>query len=194
MLIDNDNTWVILATPNRGTLLANFYSSENPSESLRPIILLNHTNVTSINLSPSSPTTDADTPVTFSYTALDHLLASVNVPVEWTASNGTISQTGVFTPYSSGQHTISACFGIICSSQVVTVTPGARFCWLQLLKLLLLQPMNISKSTHMSLTKMEILFLDNPSLMFRVTVVWIHRLKVCSIRMQVAPKPFKSHG
>ncbi len=125
MLIDNDNTWIILATPNRGTLLANFYSSENPSESLRPIILLNHTNVTSINLSPSSPTTDADTPVTFSYTALDHLLASVNVPVEWTASNGTISQTGVFTPYSTGQHTISACFGIICSSQVVTVTPGA---------------------------------------------------------------------
>ena len=125
MLIDNDNAWIIIATPNRGTLLANFVSSENGLEDNRPKILLNHTNVTSIDLTPTAPSTDADTSVTFSYAAYDHLTMAINAPVVWSATNGSISQTGVFTPYAVGQHTISACFGIICSSEIVTVTPGA---------------------------------------------------------------------
>ena len=124
MLIDNDNAWIIIATPNRGTLLANFVSSENGLEDNRPQILLNHTNVTSIDLTPTAPTTDADTSVTFSYAAFDHLTMAINAPVLWSATNGSISQAGVFTPYASGQHTVSACFGIICSSEIVTVTPG----------------------------------------------------------------------
>jgi len=69
MLIDNNNAWIIIATPNRGTLLANFVSSENGFGANRPQILLNHTNVTSIDLTPTAPTTDADTSVTFSYGA-----------------------------------------------------------------------------------------------------------------------------
>ena len=125
MLIDNNNAWIILATPNRGTLLANFVSSENGLESNRPQILLNHTNVTSIDLTPTAPTTDADTSVTFSYVAFDHLVMPISAPVIWSASNGSISQTGVFTPYTSGQQTVSACFGIICKTEIVTVTPGA---------------------------------------------------------------------
>ena len=125
MLIDNNNAWIILATPNRGSLLANFMSSENGFESYRPQILLNHTNVTSINLSPTAPTTDADTSVTFSYVAYDHLTLPINAPILWSASNGSISQAGVFTPYASGQQTVTACFGIICTSEIVTVTPGA---------------------------------------------------------------------
>lgn len=125
MLIDNNNAWIIVATPNRGTLLANFASSENSFESNRPQILLNHTNVTSIDLTPTSPTTDADTSVTFSYVAFDHLSMAISAPVIWSASNGSISQAGVFTPYTSGQQTVSACFGIICKSEIVTVIPGA---------------------------------------------------------------------
>ena len=125
MLIDNNNAWILLATPNRGSLLANFMSSENGFESYRPQILLNHTNVTSINLSPTAPTTDADTSVTFSYVAYDHLTLPINAPILWSASNGSISQAGVFTPYASGQQTVTACFGIICTSEIVTVTPGA---------------------------------------------------------------------
>ena len=125
MLIDNDNSWLLIATPNRGTLLANFVSSENGFESHRPQILLNHTDVTSIDLTPTAPTTDADTSVTFSYVAYDYMTLPINAPVVWSASNGTISQTGVFTPHSTGQHTVSACFGIICKTEIVTVTPGA---------------------------------------------------------------------
>ena len=55
MLIDNNNAWIVLATPNRGALIANFVSSENSVESFRPQILLNHTNVTSIVLTPTAP-------------------------------------------------------------------------------------------------------------------------------------------
>jgi len=125
MLIDNNNAWIILATPNRGALLANFVSSENSLENFRPQILLNHTNVTSISLSPTASSTNADTPVTFSYTAADHLAVAINLPVLWSASNGSITPTGVFTPHSAGQQTVTACFGIICSTEIITVTPGA---------------------------------------------------------------------
>ena len=125
MLIDNNNAWIVLATPNRGALIANFVSSENSVESFRPQILLNHTNVTSIVLTPTAPTTDADTPVAFSYVARDHLTMPISAPVLWSASNGSITSTGVFTPYSVGQQTITACFGIICTTEIVTVTPGA---------------------------------------------------------------------
>jgi hypothetical protein len=81
--------------------------------------------VTSIDLSPTASTTDADTSVTFSYVAFDHLAMAINAPVIWSASNGSISQTGVFTPYSVGQQTVTACFGIICKTEIITVTPGA---------------------------------------------------------------------
>ena len=124
MLIDNDNSWILIGTPNRGTLLAHIVSSENSVESQRPQILLNHTNVTSIDLAPTAPTTDADTTLTFSNVVFDYLSLPINAPVVWSASNGSISQAGVFTPHAAGQHTVSACFGIICQTEIVTVTPG----------------------------------------------------------------------
>jgi hypothetical protein len=124
MLIDNDNAWIITATPNRGSLLGNFISSENNQDTLRPKILLNHTNVTSISVNPTAPTTDADTSISFSESSFDHMGMAINAPIVWSSSNGSISQTGVFTPHTVGQHTVSACFGIICSSETVTVTPG----------------------------------------------------------------------
>ena len=125
MLIDNDNAWIIIGTPNQGTLLANIYSSEHSEADYRPMILLNHTDVTTIDISPTAPTTDADSTVSFSSVVYDHLSMASGAPVVWSASNGSISQSGVFTPYATGQHTVSACFGIICSSETVTVTPGS---------------------------------------------------------------------
>lgn len=127
MLIDNDNAWIIIGTPNRGDMMANFIASESlvGQEANRPIILLNHTDVNSVDITPTAPTTSADNPISFSYVAYDHLSMPANAPVVWSASNGSISTTGVFTPYASGQHTVSACFGLVCSTEIVTVTPGA---------------------------------------------------------------------
>tara|TARA_B110000467_G_scaffold7684_1_gene6746 strand:- start:4829 stop:13990 length:9162 start_codon:yes stop_codon:yes gene_type:complete len=127
MLIDNDNAWLIIGTPNRGDMMGNFISSESPETlaDFRPIVLLNHTNVTTLDLTPTAPTTNADTPISFGSVSYDHLSMPISTPIVWSASNGTISSTGVFTPYATGQHTVSACFGIICATEIVTVTPGA---------------------------------------------------------------------
>ena len=127
MLIDNDNGWLIIGTPNRGDMMGNFISSESVETlaSFRPIVLLNHTNVTTVDMTPTAPTTSADTPISFGAVSYDHMSMPVSVPLVWSASNGSISSTGVFTPYASGQHTVSVCFGIICATEIVTVTPGA---------------------------------------------------------------------
>lgn len=127
MLIDNDNAWVIIGTPNRGDMMGNFIASESVETlaPLRPIIVLNHTDVTTVDLTPTAPSTTADTPVAFSYAAYNHLSMPVSAPIVWSATNGSISSTGVFTPYATGQHTISACFGLICATEIVAVSPGA---------------------------------------------------------------------
>lgn len=124
MLIDNDNQWIIIATPNAGDLTMNVYSSEYITSSLRPKIELNTTNVTSIDLSPTSPTVDADTTLSFSHQAYNHQTLQISAPVTWSSSDGSIDSFGLFTPQNVGVHTITACFGLICASEQVTVTPG----------------------------------------------------------------------
>ena len=123
MLIDNDNAWIIIGTPNRGDMMANFIASESlvGQAANRPMILLNHTDVNSVDITPTAPTTSADNPISFSYVAYDHLSMPVSAPIIWSASNGSISTTGVFTPYASGQHTVSACFGLVCSALICFV-------------------------------------------------------------------------
>ena len=127
MLIDNDNAWIIIATPNRGDMMANFVSSESNlmAGALRPVIQLNHTDVSTVDVSPTAPTTNADTSISFASAVYNHLSMPVNVPIVWSASNGSITSTGVFTPYATGQHSVSACFGLVCAVETVTVTPGS---------------------------------------------------------------------
>ena len=124
MLIDNDNQWIIIATPNAGDLTMNLFSSEYMTASLRPIIQLNTTNVSSITISPTTPTTDADTTYSFSHQAYNHQALQISAPVTWSSSDGSIDSFGLFTPRGVGTHTISACFGLICSSESIIVTPG----------------------------------------------------------------------
>ncbi len=124
MLIDNDNQWIIIATPNAGDLTVDLFSSEYMTASLRPIIQLNTTNVSSITISPTAPTTDADTTYSFSHQAYNHQALQISAPVTWSSSDGSIDSFGLFTPRGVGTHTITACFGLICSSESITVTPG----------------------------------------------------------------------
>ncbi len=124
MLIDNDNQWVIIATPNAGSFALDVYSSEYASSTHRPKIQLNTTNVSSISIAPTLPTTDADSTFSFSHQAYNHQLLQISAPVTWSSSDGSIDSFGLFTPRSVGTHTITACFGLICSSESITVTPG----------------------------------------------------------------------
>ena len=80
----------------------------------------------SVTISPTATTTNADTPVTFSASTFDYNSLVATVPIVWSASSGQIdASTGVYTPSSTGVHTITACFGVICADETVTVTPGA---------------------------------------------------------------------
>jgi hypothetical protein len=124
MLIDGDHAWIVIGTSPAGApAWVEFYSSES-SLNYRPTILINYTDVHSVSLSPSGSTTDADTSVQFSHILNDAVGGTIAEDVVWTASNGTINSTGVFTPDYTGIHTITACFGVICSSELITVTHG----------------------------------------------------------------------
>ncbi|MCS5532792.1 MAG: DNRLRE domain-containing protein [Candidatus Poseidoniaceae archaeon] len=125
MLIDNDNQWILIATPNAGDLTLDMYSSEYMTASMRPIIQLNTTNVSSITVSPTAPTTDADTTYSFSHQAYNHQALQISAPVTWSSSDGSMDSFGLFTPRGVGTHTITACFGLICTSESITVTPGS---------------------------------------------------------------------
>ncbi len=125
MLMDGDYGWVIIGSNYGGNpSFVKFYSSES-AQSFKPKISLNYTDVDDIMLSPMSQTTDADTVVQFSHMLQDALGANIAGDVEWSASNGVIDVDGNFTPELVGNHTITACFGVICRSTNIIVTPGA---------------------------------------------------------------------
>ena len=124
MLIDGDHAWIIIGTSPAGTPhSAVFYSSES-ALNYRPTILINYTDVQTVSISPSGSTTDADTPVQFSHILSNSLGGSIAGDVVWSSDSGTISMTGVFTPHDVGIHTVMACFGVICTTELITVTPG----------------------------------------------------------------------
>ena len=126
MTITSSHAWVIIASPNTGHAHASFYSSDANVLAYRPQILFNTTNITTLDISPTGAvSTDADTTVNFNSVAYDHQSMVQSPPVEWYASAGNIGSNGLFTPTTTGVHTVSACFGLVCGTQSVTVTPGA---------------------------------------------------------------------
>ena len=125
MYIDGVHEWVIIGTPTQGWMEADFADNSDATSSKRPLLLMNYTDIDSITISPTATTTDADSTVQFSASTFDYNSLVASVPVEWSASSGTIDSTGLFTPSAVGSHTITACFGVICQDEAVTVTPGA---------------------------------------------------------------------
>ena len=126
LFIDGTHGWVIIATVNQGWMTVEFADNSDSTSSTRPLMQMNYTDIDSVTISPTATTTDADTSVTFSASTFDYNSLVATVPIVWSASSGQIdASTGVYTPSTSGVHTISACFGVICADETVTVTPGA---------------------------------------------------------------------
>jgi len=126
LFIDGSHGWVIIATVNQGWMTVEFADNSDSTSGLRPLMQMNYTDIDSVTISPTATTTDADTPVTFSASTFDYNSLVATVPIVWSASSGQIdASTGVYTPSSTGVHTITACFGVICADETVTVTPGA---------------------------------------------------------------------
>jgi hypothetical protein len=126
LFIDGSHGWVIIATVNQGWMTVEFADNSDSASGLRPLMQMNYTDIDSVTISPTATTTNADTPVTFSASTFDYNSLVATVPIIWSASSGQIdASTGVYTPSSTGVHTITACFGVICADETVTVTPGA---------------------------------------------------------------------
>ena len=126
MTINNQQAWVIVASPNVGSAHASFHSSDSTDASYRPQILFNTTNISTLTLTPGGVvTTDADSSLNFNAVAYDHL------NMVWNGSRGLVCLLGkhrqqrLIHADRRSVHNISACFGIVCGTQSVTVTPGA---------------------------------------------------------------------
>ena len=126
LYIDGAHGWIIIATVNQGWMEVEFADNSDSNTNARPLLQMNYTDIDSVTISPTATTTDADTPVTFSASTFDYNSLVATVPIVWSASSGQIdASTGVYTPSATGVHTITACFGVICADETVTVTPGA---------------------------------------------------------------------
>ena len=126
MTISSQQAWVILGVANTGFAHAEFYSSEIPNQGLRPQVLFNTTNITTVDITPGGAvTTDADTTVVFSQVVFDHTSTQQTPPIVWSATAGSVGSNGLYTPSAAGTHQITACFGLVCGTQNITVTPGA---------------------------------------------------------------------
>ena len=84
------------------------------------------TNVASMTISPTSATLNAGQSQQFTATAKDSSGATVNVQPTWTATGGTVTNTGLFTAGSTaGSFTVTATVGTASASATVTViVPG----------------------------------------------------------------------
>ena len=140
MLVDDVKHYIILANPISLTTntdgFVNIYSSDaSTPANKRPMFKLKHTNVSTINISTTAQSFDADNQVTFDLSSTD-VYGNVMVDpvpqgaaIEWFTTTGSIvastASSAVLTPSLSGQHTISACYGIICDDYIVTIEAGA---------------------------------------------------------------------
>ena len=109
-----------------GQAYLNIAHSQDSNEDHRPVMLMNYTTVDSIAISPGlGTTTDADTPVQFSFSMYDANSQAIAGNVEWNAENGSISSAGMYIPHTVGIWDVSACFGLRCEIIQIQVTPGA---------------------------------------------------------------------
>ncbi len=119
---------VLIGTPQpvpSGTpqFIANIVSSESTNLANRPYLEFDYTSVFNISLTGPA-TTDADTSQQFSATLLDVDNNAVAGMVEWDCTDGSIDSNGLFTPDSTGNATISARFGRVIVTHVISVSPG----------------------------------------------------------------------
>ena len=139
MLVDDERHWIIIANPiSTGAVLdglVSVYSSDAINEqNKKPLLELHTTNVSALNVTAATSTFDADTPVLFEavsfdqFGALNHPHIPVGASLEWSTTSGSISSINstmaTMTPSTSGLQTVTACYGVICSSFDLIITPG----------------------------------------------------------------------
>ena len=110
------------------------HSSEHNVQNLRPKFKIHHTNVSTLNITTTSSTFDADNSYTFNVEGFDYsgLAIPGGMPVgaqlDWSSTTGTIVGAGpnsaLLTPTTSGLQTVTSCFGVICTDYVLDIESG----------------------------------------------------------------------
>tara|TARA_B110000459_G_scaffold204073_1_gene264001 strand:+ start:2392 stop:11643 length:9252 start_codon:yes stop_codon:yes gene_type:complete len=139
MLVDDERHWIIIANPiSTGTVLdglVSVYSSDASTEQdYKPLLQIHTTNVSALNVTATTTTFDADTPVLFEVISFDQFGVANNpyIPIggyiEWSTTSGSIapinSTMATMTPSTSGLQTVTACYGVICSDFDLIIAPG----------------------------------------------------------------------
>ena len=125
--LTSSHEFVLIAT---GPAYLDIAHSQDTNISLRPVILVNYTHVDQVTISPGSgASTDADNTIQYTYSMYDPNGSLVSGAVEWSSTSGSINSNGLFTPDISGNWIVKACFGLVCDTVTVTVTPGAPVTW-----------------------------------------------------------------
>lgn len=110
------------------------FSSEAIQSKRQPAWSLTHTNVASMNISTQTNIFDADGTYTFNIDGYDsngQIIASdfqAGAEIEWETTSGSITSIGTtiasLSPTTSGIHTITGCFGVICTDYIMQIDPG----------------------------------------------------------------------
>ena len=139
MLVDDERHWIIIANPiSTGAVLdglVSVYSSDESTEQdKKPLLEFHTTNVSYLNVTASTSSFDADTPILFEVVSFDQygVINTPNIPVggsvEWITTSGSISTINstlaTMAPSTSGLQTVTACYGVICSSFDLIINPG----------------------------------------------------------------------
>jgi len=139
MQVDDERHWIVIANPiSSGAVLdgfVNVYSSDaNANQNQKPLFEFHTTNTSALNITTSATTFDSDTPIVFDVQSFDQF-GNTNHPfvpsggsIEWSTTSGIISILNTsrisLNPSISGLQTISACYGVICTSYVIDISPG----------------------------------------------------------------------
>ncbi len=139
MLVDDERHWIIIANPiSTGAVLdglVSVYSSDESTEQdKKPLLEFHTTNVSYLNVTASTSSFDADTPILFEVVSFDQygVINTPHIPVggsvEWITTSGSISTINStmasMAPSTSGLQTVTACYGVICSSFDLIINPG----------------------------------------------------------------------
>lgn len=117
-------SFVVIGVPDTGQGIATFTHSEHATTSQRPLLNVQYTDVALLNIDAPTTTVDADGTIDFDHIAQDGLGANLTIAVEWSVSNGSIDNDGLFTPLGTGTVIVTVRHGLRSTAIPITVTPG----------------------------------------------------------------------
>lgn len=138
MILSDEISLIIIGNPisSGGNFdgFVSLHSSDSSERKSRPKFEVTHTNVSTLNITTSSTSFNADSSYTFEIQSYDSNGDPINgflpigAEISWSSTTGQITNSGlnqaILSPTTNGPQTITACYGIICTDYLVNVESG----------------------------------------------------------------------